>query len=356
MIERIERVRERVAQFGLDAILISSQTNIRYLFNFTGSNAIALIASDLCILITDRRYADQAPLEVSNAEIVIARTDLFSELKKITEIRPGLKLGVEATHLRLNEYHKLKKLLPKVKLMASERIVENIASIKDEDEISNIREAAKIVQSVFENVVMLVKQGLSELDVSAEISYQCMKDGSERDPFEPIVASGWRSALPHGISSPKKLEKGDLVIIDFGATVNGYIADFTRTVMIGEPNSKQKEMIEMVTMSLKSAELVAKPGLSAKALDMAARSFLNDNGYGKYFKHSLGHGIGLDVHELPRVGERSTDLLQAGNVITMEPGVYIPNLGGVRIEDDFLITETGVENLTPISRETVCVA
>jgi Xaa-Pro aminopeptidase len=182
-----------------------------------------------------------------------------------------------------------------------------------------------------------------------------MKSGSERNPFEPIVASGKRAALPHGISSGKKIKAGDLVIIDFGAVVNGYAADCTRTVVVGKIKRRQKQLIGAVQGALDLAEVSAKPGMTGRQLDAVARDHLRSHQLADFFQHSLGHGLGLDVHELPRIGETSNDPIEAGNVITLEPGVYLPDFGGIRIENDYLITGNGVENLTPFPREVVCV-
>ena len=355
MKQRLEKLRKRIEQYELDAFLVSSLSNIRYLFGFTGSNAIALITSDLSFFITDRRYDQQASEQVVNAEIKIAKKDLLSVLKEINPLRNEAKLGIEAIHLKVSEYFQLKKILPNIKLIPSERIVEKISNVKDADEVVHIKAAANICKKVFAEIISLIKPGLSEIEISAEISYRTKLQGSEKDPFEPIVASGLRSALPHGISSSKKLQVGDLVIIDFGAIRNGYAADFTRTVVLGKLSSKQKEMAAVVEDALEQAEAAAKPGIIGKELDRVARDSMYRRGYKKYFQHSLGHGIGLDVHGLPRIGEFSNDLLEIGNVITLEPGVYLPEFGGVRIEDDFVVTKNGVENLTEFSREVMCV-
>ncbi len=352
---RLERVKDRIAHHKLDALLVSSIVNVRYLFGFTGSNATALITPDTSFFITDRRYTQQSRQQVQNAEIIIAKKDLISELKKITAIRPRVKLGFESMHLKVKDFMQLKKTLPQIKLMGSERIIEKIASVKDAEEIENVKKAGAVCGKVLKEVFPLINPGVCELEISAELSYRAKKHGSETDPFEPIVASGKRSALPHGISSAKKLEHGDLVIIDFGAVVNGYAADITRTVVLGELSLKQKEIVDVVFNALEVSESAAKPGLTGKQLDQVARDYINKRGYGDFFQHSLGHGLGLDVHELPRIGEQSSDPIEAGNVITLEPGIYDPEMGGVRIEDDFVITSDGSENLTPFPREVVSV-
>ncbi|MFQ5769668.1 MAG: M24 family metallopeptidase [bacterium] len=356
MHQRIEKVRKRIEQLKLDAFLITSLVNIRYLFGFTGSNAIALITSDLSFFVTDRRYKQQVKEQVQNAEILIALKDLIAELKKLKILNAGMRLAFEAMHLTVNHYRHLKKTFPEVKLIASERVVEKISSVKTPAEVENIKKAARICGAVFDEILTIIKPGVREMDISAEISYRTKLHGSEKDPFEPIIASGKRSALPHGISSDKKFEFGDLVIMDFGTVVNGYAADVTRTVVIGEPSPTQSEMAAVVLEALQVSEAAVTPGILGKKLDGVARDYFKQRGYAKFFQHSLGHGLGLEVHGLPRIGERSDDPLEVGNVITLEPGVYLADIGGVRIEDDFVVTNTGVENLTPFPREMVCVA
>jgi Xaa-Pro aminopeptidase len=355
MLHRIEAVQERVQSYQLDAFVVSSPAHIRYLFGFTGSNAIALLTSQGTIFITDRRYTDQAGQQVKAAEIVIAKSDLFSELSAWQQKLSKRKLGVEVAHINARDFFQLKKILPETHFIATERIIERICSIKEESEVANIRSAAQICARVFEEIPALLTVGKTELEISAEITYRTRMRGSEKDPFEPIVAAGERSALPHGIASDRKLVAGDLVIVDFGAMINGYAADCTRTYMIGEANSKQQQLIDAVSEALNRAEAAAGSGMTCKELDGVARSHLKDTGFGDYFQHALGHGLGLSVHELPRVAESSTDVLATGQVITMEPGVYVPDVGGVRIEDDYLILNDGVENLSPFPREVVSV-
>ncbi|MFQ5824438.1 MAG: M24 family metallopeptidase [bacterium] len=355
MYQRIDRLRKRIEHFELDAFLITSLANIRYLYGFTGSNGIGLITSDLSFFVTDRRYIQQAKQQVHNAEILIGKQDLLAELKKENLLNSGTKLGFEARHLTVKEFTHLKKTFPEVKLIASERIVEKIASVKDSEEIANLKKAAVICGEIFDEIISLLKPGMRELDISAELSYRTKLHGSEKDPFEPMVVSGTRSALPHGASSVKRLQLGDLVILDFGAVVNGYAADFTRTIVMGEPSHKQKEMTEVVIEALHMSEAATKPGIIGKNLDGVARDYLKQHGYAQFFMHSLGHGLGLEVHGLPRIGELSNDPLEVGNVIALEPGVYLPEIGGVRIEDNFVMTKEGIENLNPVRRELISV-
>lgn len=353
--QRIEKVRRRLQELQLDALLINATTHVRYLFGFTGSNALGLITTDRALLVTDRRYTEQVSQEVTEAEIIIGKQDLLAEFKAAGVFTPGVRLAFEAEHLTVKNYSHLKKNFPDVKFVASERIVDRFSSVKDEEEVTHIRAAGRICGQVLQTVIPSVRAGVPERDLAAEISYQARLHGSEREAFEPIVASGARSALPHGLASGKRLGEGELVVMDFGAVVNGYVADFTRTLVVGEPTATQSHAAHAVREALELAEQAARPAMRARELDAVARDFLESRGYGEAFAHSLGHGIGLEVHELPRIGERSKDVLAAGNVITLEPGVYLPEVGGVRIEDDFVVTDRGVENLTPFPREVIVV-
>jgi Xaa-Pro aminopeptidase len=353
MRQRIESLRQRIHHHGLDALLVSSLVNIRYLFGFTGSNALALIAPQHAFFFTDHRYTGQSQKEVTDAEIVIAHRDLMETLQQQNWLRPGMKIGIEVAHLPTKDFFRLKKIWPEVHFKASERLVEMLASIKDPEEIDALRQAGAVCGKVIQELATLLQPDTSERDISAEISYRTRRYGSEKDPFEPIVASGLRSALPHGISSGKKIASGELVIIDFGAVIRGYGADITRTFVIGEPDNKQKELASAVLSALQEAERAVKPGMRAKDLDKVARDTLKKSALDHYFSHSLGHGLGLNVHELPRIGERSDDTLQPGQVFTLEPGVYLPDVGGIRIEDDYLLKEQNAENLTPFPREVV---
>ena len=353
MLPRLETLRRRIREHNLDALLVSSLPHIRYLFGFTGSNALAIIDHESATLVTDRRYTLQAAQQVSGAEVFIVQKDLYGELQDVSILKSLSKVGVESHYLTARQYFLLREKLPHVELLSTENLVEKIAAIKDSSEVENIRGAARICVSVFEEICLMVRPGLRELDISAELSYRAMRAGSERDPFEPIVASGERSALPHGISSNKVLHAGDLVIMDFGATLNGYAADFTRTVVLGEPATGQLVIMHTVEQALDLAEQTARPGMPARDLDAAARRHIASAGFGQSFQHSLGHGLGLNVHEMPRISEFSNDTLRPGNVIALEPGIYVAGLGGVRIEDDFLVTPDAVENLTPIAREVI---
>jgi Xaa-Pro aminopeptidase len=312
---------------------------------------MGLITSDLCFFATDWRYRDQVNEEVRNAEILIAYRDLLAALKERQALKIGERLGFEAQHLSFRLFSHLRKLFTNVKLVATEHIVEKIAVSKEPEEIARIRKAASMACAVWDQVLPFVRRDATEAEVAAEILYRARKLGSDADAFEPIVAGGPRGALPHARSSRRRLQSGDLVVIDYGCVVEGYAADVTRTIAVGEPPAQLLQAHAAVKEAGKLACDTVRPGMKGKELDEVARKYLEASGFKDQFSHSLGHGLGLDVHALPRIGPESNDLIPANAVVTIEPGVYFPGLGGVRIEDDVLVTLEGGEVLTPISRE-----
>mgnify|MGYP005725320111 CR=1 FL=1 len=353
MSDRLDQIQRAIRVCKCEALVVSSLASIRYLTNFSGSNALVLITGDALTILTDRRYRDQVVLEAKNAEPIIAEKDLFAEIKKHDLLKGCRRVAFEAKHLSCHNFTYLRDSSPNVKFCPTKDIVELATIAKTPEEIEQIHVACQIAVKVWNNVLPLIQAGMTELDVAAELSYQAKKCGAEGDAFEPIVASGWRSALPHGTASRKKLEKGELVVIDFGCKYNGFCSDITRTVMLGEANEKQRHIYEAVKQANQIAVDSIEAGMGAARLDGVARRFLKSQGYEKEFSHSLGHGLGLDVHSSPGIAERSKESIPADAVITIEPGVYVPGVGGVRIEDDVLVTPSHPKVLTPIPRELI---
>jgi Xaa-Pro aminopeptidase len=344
---RIARVREEMKKRQLDALLVSSLLNIRYLTGFTGSNALLLITRTSSILLSDTRYKLQAKREVKDCRrILITAGGLYEEASKRKLLVGAPKVGFESQQVTYAQYRTLRKLFPETSFASTSDMVEEVMLVKDDVEVDTIRRAAKISDRVFREVITMIRPGVSELDVAAEISYLHKHFGAERDAFETIVASGERSALPHARASEKKIRSGDLVALDFGCVVNGYNSDMTRTVAVGKPDARARRMYAIVREAQEHAIAEARGGLWARDLDAVARKSIARNGMGKYFYHSLGHGLGLHVHERPKVSHLSKERLRTGSVITIEPGVYIPGFGGVRIEDDVLLTDNGCMVLT----------
>jgi len=352
MRERIKKLRDKLNQENLDLLLVTALPNIRYLCGYTGSNGILLISRDKAIFLTDFRYKEQVKKEVKVAEIKIPPKELFSFLPEIDLLKgKRIKAGFEEKHLTFQLYHRLKALLPQVLWVPTENLVESLLVTKDEDEIKKIKKAADISAKAYREILPLFRPGTKESDIAAELEYRIKKNGGTGSAFEPIVASGLRSAMPHARASSKTLKKGEFVTLDFGASYDGYVCDITRTVVLGNATVRQKKIYNLVLKAQTRAIDSARSGMKGFELDRKARDIIKKAGYQKYFGHGLGHGIGLLVHDSPGINTKSQEVLRPGMVITIEPGVYIPGWGGVRIEDDVLLTRNGCEILTHIDRE-----
>jgi Xaa-Pro aminopeptidase len=351
MKNRINGIQRILKDENLDAILITSLPHVRYLSGYTGSNGILLISPNHSDFLTDFRYQQQVKEQVKFSQVTIVSRDLFSGLSDIPQLKSKrTKLGFESEHINFKTFQRLQDLLPDCLLVPVDKIVDALTIKKDPDEIENIKKAAEITDLVFAEVLDIIRPGLVELDLAAEIEYRMKGFGSSSPYYETIVASGKRAALPHGIASDKKIQKGDFVTMDFGAVVAGYTADLTRTVMVGGANKRQKVIYNTVLKAQQQATSKVRAGIRACDLDKIARDIIKKSGYGKYFGHGLGHGIGLLVHDNPAVNPTNQQLLEPGMVITIEPGIYIPGWGGVRIEDDVLVTSKGHEVLTHSER------
>jgi len=334
MKDRLRRIQHKLQERGIDGFLVTHLPNVRYLTGFSGTNGLCLVGRDTSYFLTDFRYKKQSHEEVKGLRIAIAKDSLFKELEQRKLLRGMRRVGIEGNYLPYAEYRKLKKTFPRLRFVALADVVEEFSAVKDEEEVRLIKKAARISDKVFNEVLKSIKPGVRELDVSAEISFLHKSYGAERDAFEAIVASGPRGALPHGIASAKKIRKGEFVTLDFGCVYRGYCCDITRTVAVGEPAKKLREIYRIVSEAQMEAIEAVKSGMLAKELDAVARRYIAKNGFGRFFVHSLGHGIGLQIHESPRISSQSSYRLIDGNVITIEPGIYLPGIGGVRIEDD----------------------
>ena len=350
---RLEEVRSRLSGFRLDALIVTFLPHVHYLTGFSGSNGVCVVERNDQIFLTDTRYQEQVQFEVRDFKTVVSPGSLFEALKKTKILATRARVGYESNHLTVAELQNLQRLFPQNRLVATASLVEEVASIKDEKEIQRIRKAAALTDRVFGKILEILTDGIREVDVAAEISYLHRKFGADADAFEPIVASGIRGALPHARASKKVIRKGEMVTLDFGCRHEGYHSDLTRTVSIGKPAREMRKIYGVVRDSQCKAIDAAKSGLKARALDAVARRHIASKGYGRYFSHSLGHGLGNQVHEMPRVSRLSKDVLKERNVVTIEPGIYVPNLGGVRIEDDVVIQKLGCEVLTKSPKDLI---
>lgn len=339
---RIKKLQALIKNLNLDCLLVTELSQIRYLCGYTGSNGILAVFANEAHFVTDFRYKAQVGKEVKSAKIMIAQRDLYTELPKIKPLNaPNLRIGFLEAYMSVKNLGMLKALLPNALFAPTTFIVEAMASVKDNDEIKNIQKAVDIADVAFARILQIIKPGIRETEVAAELEYQMKMLGSEDPSFETIIASGFRSALPHGRASYKIIKKGEFVTLDFGAIYAGYHSDITRTVVVGKASAQQKKIYNLVLKAQIAGTRKAKAGLKGSAVDKHVRDIIAKAGYGKNFGHGLGHGIGLLIHEEPRLSPLSDTVLQPNMVVTVEPGVYIDGWGGVRIEDDVVITRNG---------------
>ncbi len=343
---RQESVRKILDSNHLDGILFSSLENIRYLCGFTGSDGAVVLTQKEAFFLTDSRYWTQAEEEVEGSQIIHYR----KKTEGIASLLLDLKLkniGFESASLTfLLHQSLLQKLANESGLIPLEDEIKNLRAAKDAQELTLIRTAIDISSNAFLCIVGMLKEGVLEAEIAWEMEFFMKTNGAEALGFDIIVASGKRSALPHGRASGKRIEKGDFILIDFGSSFEGYHSDQTRTLVCGEPSSEQEKVYQVVKEAHDRAIELIRPGIPIHAVDEAARGHIRECGYGEYFGHGLGHGIGLAVHEDPFVNAENKGLVQEGMVFTVEPGVYIPDWGGVRIEDMILVTPQGAEILT----------
>ncbi|MEH7522159.1 Xaa-Pro peptidase family protein [Bacillus sp. JJ1503] len=350
--EKLQKLRSVLERLGIDGMLITSEYNRRYMTNFTGSAGVVLISGENAQFITDFRYIEQASAECEGYEIVKHAGSIPDEVAEQAKKLGIKKLGFEQDHLTFSAYKAYEKAVD-TELVPVSGEIEKLRLIKSEAEIKILKAAADIADAAYKHILEFIRPGITELDVSNELEFFMRKAGAASSSFDIIVASGYRSALPHGRASDKVIEKGDFVTLDFGAYYNGYISDITRTLAVGEPDAKLKEIYDIVLQAQLRGMNGIKPGMSGKEADALTRDYITEKGYGENFGHSTGHGIGLEVHEGPTLSFKSDVILEPGMVVTVEPGIYIPGLGGVRIEDDTVITKDHNESLTHSTKELI---
>jgi Xaa-Pro aminopeptidase len=339
------------SQLKIDALLISWLPNVRYLTNFTGSNGMVLLTPDSITLFTDPRYAIQAP-EESTAKVVIAKGPLIRRAAQAIKRKRLKRVGFEKSHLSYEAWETLKELLP---LASGSKpigpVIEQARMVKSLAEIERIRRSVNTNSAAFGNALKKIRPGMTESDLAAELEYQMRRRGAEKPSFETIVASGPRTALPHAQPGAHRFRDHEVILIDMGSFQDGYASDMTRMVFLGKPDPKTRKMYEAVLKAQRAAIDAVREGVAADKVDRAARDVLKSENLDKEFVHSTGHGLGLEIHEPPRLGKKDKTRLAAGMVVTIEPGVYVKGFGGIRIEDTVLVTKNGCEVLTPTSKE-----
>jgi Xaa-Pro aminopeptidase len=348
--ERISKIKSQFQDLDSEVLLFLDINNIRYLTGFTGSDGALIIGERQQLLLVDGRYTNQAKREVDGVEVFEYREKIEGIETIISE--SGLKsVGFESTVMNVNTYLKLKEKLQGVTLTPISNKIDAIRAIKDEAEIACIRKAAEISFQALSEVCDLIKPGVREKDIALELEYRMGKCGAAQVSFATIVASGTNSAQPHAAPGSREIENGDIIMIDYGAVYCGYHSDETCTFVVGRANKKQKEVYSLVKKAHDSAVKSVKAGVPCKDIDRIARACIESENLGKYFTHGTGHGVGLDVHEAPRIAAQSESILEAGMVVTIEPGIYIPELWGIRIEDMVLVRNEGFEVLTGVSKD-----
>jgi Xaa-Pro aminopeptidase len=349
--ERIERILKFLKENDLECIAIKDICTIRYLTGFTGDSSILYADDRAAVLVTDGRYTEQARSELKNCRVTEYKTDNGRSIwDTVAELAGNhKKMGFDGQVFSYEDAKALKQALPETVEMVSVSL-RGLRIVKDERELEYLWQAHKIADAAFEQLLKELKAGMTEKELAARLEFYMRNFGSEGVSFDTIVASGYRSALPHGAPTDKVVEEGDFVTFDFGALYNGYHSDTTRTVVMGMADSWHREIYTVVQEAQYRGMKAAKPGITGKELDAEVREYLVSRGYDKYFVHGLGHGVGLEIHELPNINSRGDIVLQEGMVFSIEPGVYIQGRGGVRIEDTIVLTREGARSLTALKK------
>ena len=352
MSSRADRLTERVTEAGVDAVVITDLVNVRYLTGYTGSNGLALIGANTRVFVTDFRYVEQAAEQVEPS--FDRRRASLDLLEAIKDALPAgeLRLGFEEAHVSVREHGRLRDLLPdRIELVGVHGLVEELRAVKEPGEIAAIRAATELADAAFEQFIAGGLIGRTERELALELEFDMRRRGAEGPSFAPIVAAGPHGALPHASPRDVEVRRGELVVIDWGAQLDGYCSDCTRTVAAGEIDERGAEIYQLVLDAQLAGLEAVTPGAGGREVDAVAREIIEAAGHGEHFGHGLGHGVGLDVHEAPRLAQRSESVLKPGNVVTVEPGVYLPGELGVRIEDLVVLTGDGREILTGLTKE-----
>lgn len=350
--EKLEKLRRSLVEKDLDGIIITNPFNRRYMSGFTGTAGVILVTPSKALFITDFRYTEQATEQAIGFDIIEHKQPIVKEIADQIKKTGINRVGFEQEDLTYATFEQYKEQIT-AELVPTSGIVEALRIIKSADEIKIIQEAAKISDQAFTHILTVIKPGVTEIEVANELEFFMRKQGAQSSSFDIIVASGFRSALPHGVASNKKIVEGELITMDFGALYNGYCSDMTRTIAVGEISDELHNIFDTVLQAHLKGMNGIKAGVTAKEADALTRDYITEKGYGKYFGHSTGHGLGLEVHEAPGLSSRSDVVLQEGMVVTVEPGIYVPNVGGCRIEDDIIVTKEGNKSLNDSPKELI---
>ncbi len=343
---RLAKIRSSIAELPVDGLLVVNPQNMRYLTGFSGGEGAVLVGKSVAAVITDFRYWEQVALEVTEFELVKQGPKLWASVIQAVREAGYKRLGFESQALSFADYQGLSEGLSDCELVPLAGVVESLRQSKDETEIAILTQAEAITSKAVAKLLQWIKPGMQEREVALELDHLIRLEGAESTSFATIIVSGWRAALPHGAPSEKKIEPGELLTIDCGALYQGYCADMTRTVVVGKASEEQQRVYQIVLQAQEAALNYLKAGLPGQAVDKVARDLIRDHGYGDNFGHGLGHSVGLNIHENPRLSMTEQQNIPVGAAVTVEPGIYLPNWGGIRIEDLVIVTETGIRNLT----------
>lgn len=349
MQSRLAAIRALLAEQNLAAVIVSKPENRLYFSGFTGSSGLLLVSADAARLITDFRYVEQATRQAPDFAVVRHGADIYETLAAEVKAIGGQRIGFESDFVTWDAYKRLINVGGELAPLH----LDKLRMVKDDDELAALRRAVRIADDAFSHILSYIHPGVSERDIALEMEYFMRRQGAEKMAFDMIVASGARSALPHGRASSKCIAAGDFITMDFGAVYGGYHSDITRTVVVGKATPRQREIYRLVLIAQTAGLAAVSPGRVCREVDADARKVIIDAGYGEYFGHGLGHGVGLAIHEEPRLSPACDATLAPGMTVTVEPGVYIPDWGGVRIEDTVLVTAAGVEVLTASGKELI---
>ena len=348
----IEKLQQRLKNDG-KGVLILSEQNRRYFTSFPSSFGILLVTKNDAVFLTDSRYIEAAQNKINFCRVI--------ESKSLKEQIPQLcgEMGITSllaeSCITVDELNSMRKLFRPVRIstVGTEKTISLCREIKTEYEVEQIKAAQQIAELAFEHILPMIKPGITERDISLELDYFMLRNGAEALSFETIAVSGKKSSMPHGVPDSKKIEIGDFITMDYGAVVNGYHSDMTRTVAVGRVSEKQKKVYDTVLNAQKAALEIIREGVLLKDADKAARDVIENAGWGEFFRHSTGHGVGVEIHEKPNLSPKAEGRLKAGNIVTVEPGIYLPDEFGVRIEDMVYVTENGCINLTSTEKDLI---
>ncbi len=354
MSKRLEALRLGMRDLGIDGLLVTKRENRVYLSGFLGSSAYLVVTPQAAVLLTDFRYVQQATAQAPDFTVEQHAPVWMDSLPDLAARLGITRLGFEQDNLSYAQYSGLEQRL-QLELVPTDGLVGLLRQVKDEAELSSMQQATDIAEAAFSEIVQQIAVGRTETEIAFELEIAMRRRGAEEVAFPIISASGPRSALPHGAPTDRTLQSGDFLTLDFGATVHGYRSDMTRTVVLGQPNERQLEVYRIVLRAQLAAQEAVRPGVKGKDVDKVARDLITAAGYGRYFGHGLGHGVGLEIHEGPSAGARGETVLQPGMIVTVEPGIYIPEFGGVRIEDMVVVTDAGYRNFNQFSKELIVI-